>query len=215
MSDYNTYYFKAPLNRSYRDVHEFLAHAASEQVFFDLDSKPMPGSCDRPSFGPETTYEGDEYDQWGLDVRGGILSVGVFASNLERDDEPEGEDGIKPPARGMDLERILRFFSRITVGEAGEIQGAYSAERWDYEKHADPIVRCADGFLRVARTPVTLYDDDTPRDQKVAVTQFLPEDLVSSGYKGAFLELDNDALIARLTPVDQERMQTKAALPRC
>lgn len=208
MSDYNTYYFKAKLNQRFEDADAFRAYAVSHGVNFDLDSGPMSLSSNAPSFGPNTEYDGPRFDHWGLYTKNGVLSIGVFASNLEREDDfEEDDDGIKRPSKGTRLENILRLLSSVTDGEPGEIQGAYSAERWDYEVHAHPIIRCGDGQLRVAETPVTPYDDGSNSryshddGNKVSIPDILPGDLVSSGYSRAKIELDVDALIARFTPI--------------
>lgn len=213
MSDYNTYYFKAPLNRRFEDPAGFRDHALSQGVCFDLTSGPMPLSSNAPSFGPNTDYDGPSFDHWGLKIDDGVLSIGVFASNLEREDDPdEDDDGIKRPSTGTRLENLLRFLSSVTTGEPGEIQGAYSAERWDYESHAHPIIRCGDGQLRVATTPVTPRDDGNPWSaydgEKISIPDTLPDDLVSSSYSGAKLELDIDAMVARFAPIQVAKTLT-------
>ncbi|MCV9963884.1 hypothetical protein OIU34_18570 [Pararhizobium sp. BT-229] len=215
MSDYNTYYYKAQLNRGFDDADAFRDYAVSHGVYFDLTSVPMPLSSNAPSFGPNTEYDGPSFDHWGLQVDNGVLSIGVFASNLEReDDHEEDADGIKPPSKGTRLENLLRFLSSVTDGEPGEIQGAYSAERWDYETHAHPIVRCGDGQLRVAPTPVTPQDDgrnpwhSSEDGRKVSIPDILPDDLVSSGYSGAKIDLDMDDLVARFTPIQVSKTLT-------
>jgi hypothetical protein len=208
MSDYHTYYFKAQLNRDFADADTFRDFADSHGVYFDLTSEPMQSSSNTPSFGSNTEYDGPSFDLWGLKVENGMLSIGVFATNLEReDDHEEDEDGIKPPSNGTRLENLLRFLSSVTCGEPGEIQGAYSGERWDYDVHADPIIRCGDGQLRVAPTPVTSHDDgcfpwrSQEEETRVSIPDVLPDDLVSSGYSGAKIELDIDELVARFTPI--------------
>lgn len=208
MSDYNTYYFKAKLNQRFEDADAFRKYAMSQEVYFDLDSGPMPLSSNAPSFGPNTEYDGPSFSHWGLRLNDGVLSIGVFASNLEREDDPEEDEDVgKRPSKGTRLERILQLLSSVTDGEPGEIQGAYSAERWDYEVHAHPIIRCGDGQLRVAPTPVTPYDDgrylwhSSEDRRKVSIPGILPEDLVSSGYSGAKIDLDIDALITRFTSI--------------
>lgn len=201
MSDYHTYYFVAPLTRAFADIEEFRAYAEDQDVYFDLGSRPMVTSSGTPSFGPSADYDGPSFSHWGLDITDGVLSIGVFASNLERPQgNDEGDDGITPPPGETRLDNILRFLSEITDGEIGEIQGTYSAEHFDYETHADPIIRCADGRLRVGRTPVTRHNDD--ETASVTIPGILPADLIPSEGSGSRVELDIDALIARFAPVE-------------
>lgn len=212
MSDYCTYYFKAALNARFDDVEDFRTKAAAKDVYFDLQSTPMPLSDSAPSFGPGTDYVGQRFSFWGIDIAEGVLSIGVFGTNFERKDvTEEDDDGIERPVGGSRLERLLGFLSEVTDGEAGEIQGAYSAERYDYERHADPIVRCPDGRLRVCTTPVTRHDDghgiwgggdETP---DIEIPDLLPADLVPSGIHRARVELDMKALLARFQPVEIQK----------
>jgi hypothetical protein len=63
----------------------------------------------------------------------------------------------------------------------------------------------------VAETPVTPEDDghypwqSSDGARKVSIPDILPDDLVSSGYSGAKIDLDVDTLIERFTPIQVSR----------
>jgi hypothetical protein len=204
MSDYHTYRVVAPLVSAFADADAFVAAAAERCVYFDLTSGPIATSTGFPSFGSGTSCEAF-FSAWGLDVSGGILSLGVFATNLERQPDVDEVDEAGRPVIGTRLERLLAFLAEVTTGEVGEIQGAYSTEGWGFEVHAHPVIRCGDGHLRVARTPITHSDDGcwykAEEAPEIVIPKVLPIDLVSAGYRGAMLDLDLARLRERFTPL--------------
>jgi hypothetical protein len=193
MSDYYTYRIVAPVQKPFESVEAFIDAAAEASVYFDLTSGPSVTSTEYPSFGRGTSYEAS-FPVWGIGIANGILSIGVFAANLERTADEDDVDDRGKPIVGTRLERILSFLSEVTTGQVGEIQGAYSVEGWGFDIHAHPVIRCADGRLRVARTPPTRDDLGSwyqPEEEAMSlIPTLLPTDLVTSGFKGAFLDLD-------------------------
>lgn len=154
MSTYYSYYLRAPLkDPSISSVQEFrdIAFKAPGEICFDIESGPIHNVSGTPYFGKSTDYEGPSFDFRGMDVSDGILQIGVFASNLERSENRYEEVGIQGPQDRMRLENLMSFLSSVTTGEPGEIQGSFGSE-YDEYRHGNPIIRCADGGLRILRT---------------------------------------------------------------
>lgn len=154
MSTYYSYYLRAPLkDPSISSVQEFrdIALKAPEGICFDTESEPIHNVSGIPYFGKSTDYEGPSFDFRGMDVIDGILRIGVFASNLERSENHYEEAVIHGPRERMRLENLMSFLSDMTTGEPGEIQGSFGSEHDGYG-HGNPIIRCADGGLRILPT---------------------------------------------------------------
>lgn len=213
MSTYYSYYLRAPLkDPSISSVQEFrdIAFKAPGEICFDIESGPIHNVSSTPYFGKSTDYEGPSFDFHGMDVSDGILQIGVFASNLERSENHYEEDGIQGPQDRMRLENLMSFLSRVTTGEPGEIQGSFGSE-YDGYGHGNPIIRCADGGLRIL--PTDDQDDydwyhgpgdiRTEMEGVLAVIPVrLPADLVADYKNDAFLNDIHDELVARLRPID-------------
>lgn len=153
MSTYYSYFFRAPLKVGEPDSPDAIrAIAAAAAVRFDIESEPLNTVSSRPHFGRATIYAGRDFEFLGMDVSDRVLQIGVFAENLERADF-EGDEAITK------LERLLGFLSEVTEGEVGEVQGSFATEYDDADHHGHPILRCADGRLRVLRTEA-LHDYD-------------------------------------------------------
>jgi len=155
MATYWAYIFRAPLRADLpADLAADLAGLFGKGPFRDIgvylseDGADISGPC----LGPDTNYDGSRF--FGVtdnSMEGGELRLSVSTSNLERDADGEGEDGLTTDARGTRLDVLLRFLSRVTAGEPGEVVGSMRTE-WDDPFHAHPLIRCADGWIRKVYT---------------------------------------------------------------
>lgn len=208
MSTYYSYYFQAPLaDESILTGEEFCELASKEDIYFDVTSGPIHNVSTIPYFGPSTEYDGPDFDFEGLEIADGILKIGVFASNLRRPQNDEPDDIQGPPGLTR-LEFLFAFLSRTTTGEPGEVQGTYGDEYGDYH-HGHPIIRCADGRIRVLYTQAKPDDDlwltrrtEKAEDELAVIRGKLPGDIVNDYKDGAFLNDISKKIIARLRPVD-------------
>lgn len=213
MSTYYSYYLRAPLkDSSISSVQEFrdIAFKAPGEICFDIESGPIHNVSSTPYFGKSTDYVGPGFEFDGMDVSDGVLRIGVFASNLERSDNHYEEYGMQGPQDRMRIENLMSFLSGMTTGEPGEIQGSFGSE-YDGYGHGNPIIRCADGGLRILRTD----DRDDydwyhgPGDIRMemegvlsVIADRIPADLVGEYKNDAFLNDIHDQilLILRVTP---------------
>jgi hypothetical protein len=213
MSTYYSYYLRAPLkDPSISSVQEFrdIAFKTPEEICFDIESGPIHNVSSTPYFGKSTDYEGPSFDFEGMDVSDGILRIGIFASNLERPEFYEEVDGIQRPENRMRLENLMNYLSSATTGEPGEIQGSFGSE-YDEYGHGNPIIRCADGGLRILSTDSKDHYDwywgsgDIRLETEgvlAVIPDRIPADLVCSYKNDAFLNDIHDELVARLRPID-------------
>lgn len=209
MSTYYTYFLQAPLKDvSFPSVQAFRDYAFENgEICFDIESRPLSFVSATPYFGPSTTYEGPSFDFTGIDVSEGTLRIGVFVSNILYPENRYEEDGIQGPQGRLRLETLLVFLSRVTKGKPGEVQGTFGSENTPYG-HGHPIIRCADGQLRVLNTrpqPDDSYGWSAFEDesQQAVIQGLIPADLAADYENDAFLQDDvNDKVIARLRPID-------------
>jgi hypothetical protein len=213
MSTYYSYYLRAPLkDPSISSVQEFrdIAFKAPGEICFDIESGTIHNVSSTPYFGKSTDYEGPSFSFEGMDVSNGVLSIGIFASNLERSENYYEEDGIQGPQYRSRLENLMSYLSSVTTGGPGEVQGSFGSEHDDY-MHGHPIIRCADGGLRILRTD-TQDDYDWyhgPGDIRTetegvlaVIPDRIPADLVVDYKNDAYLNDIHDELVARLRPID-------------
>lgn len=212
MSTYYSYYLRAPLkDPSIGTVDAFREIAIKDDVYFDIESTPIHNVSATPYFGKSTEYEGPSFSFKGMDVSGGILRIGVFVSNILRaENYYEEEDGIQGPQARSRLDVLLEFLSTMTSGDPGEIQGSFGSESCAYG-HGHPIIRCADGRLRVLMTVAEeetndwAWGEDDKREiegEMAVIPGRLPADLVDDYENGAFLNDITEKIIERLRPLD-------------
>jgi hypothetical protein len=201
MSTYYNYLFRARLkDASIGTVEDLLTVAGDVDVDFTNDTSTDIGGV--PVLGPSITCDGLNFDDCGgLEISDGILSVGMFATNLDWDVDPV-PDHLRPSSRLSRLDVLLDLLSRLTEGEPGEIQGVFESE-YGYYDHAHPMVRCADGLVRVLKTEHVPRDDYWfSNENDVIVQDRMPADFVTGPFEGSYFTIDMKALIARLTPID-------------
>jgi hypothetical protein len=210
MSTYYTYFLQAPLKDiSFPSVQAFRDYAFENgEICFDIESGPLSNVSSIPSFGPSTKYEGPTFYFDGIDVSDGKLRIGVFVSNIMYPENHYEEDGIQGPQDRLRLENLLAFLSEITSGQPGEVQGTFGSQGTSYG-HGNPIIRCADGHLRVLSTkpePDDSYSHWRAFEDEVEptiISGMVPADLVVEYQNDAFLKEDvDDKIIARLRPID-------------
>ncbi|NTF23519.1 hypothetical protein G6L37_34680 [Agrobacterium rubi] len=208
MSTYYSYYLRAPLkDPSIASVERFREIAAEADVYFDITSGPIQNVSVLPHFGKSTVYKGSDFHFEGMSVSDGILRIGVFASNLERSDADYNDpDRVGEPDARQRIERLMEFLSHMTTGDIGEIHGTFGSEYIEYF-HGHPIIRCADGGLRILRTDSKdeydwYHGEGDPQERYegplVTITDTIPSELVGDYENGAFLVDIHDELVARL-----------------
>jgi len=206
MSTYYSYFIRARLKDStITTVDQFRDVAAEADVDFDITSGPIHNVSPTPHFGKSIVYEGPDFDFRGIDVSDGILRIGVFASNLERSDaDYDDPDRVGEPDTRQRVERLMAFLSDMTAGDPGVVQGTFGSEHDDYY-HGNPIIRCADGCLRILRTrPADDYDwyhgEGYPRERYeaplVTVGGIIPVELADRYENDAFLSDIHEELCA-------------------
>lgn len=213
MSTYYSYFLRAPLkDTSVAGVEQFREIAAEvADVYFDIESGPMDSVSGSPHFGKSTIYEGESFEFHGIDLSDGILRIGVFASNLERSDaDYDDASRVGEPDTRQRIEKLMAFLSVMTSGAPGDIQGSFGSE-YDEYLHGHPIIRCADGGLRILRTD---WKDDydwyqgegDPRERYegpvVTITDRIPGDLTREYSNEAFLVDIHDKVVAQLRLTD-------------
>lgn len=185
MSDNFSYKFHATVLTD-ESLESFLARAEASGVEFD--SQDYLGEyCDNPTFGPGTKYAGRNFSALeGVALSGGALSLGISTVDLYH--VADRQDGVGRTR----LDVLLDFLSAHTTGEVGLVQGCLGSEHDDEVGRGDAIVRCADGKLRLMETPQT-RDDWHYSGELLAVSDVLPESLVSGPFKGNTLRFELEA----------------------
>ena len=177
------YRFRSALRPELRglDLDAIVARAPGRFGEVDLRTYPRIGDHDAyaPVMGPATSYDGSRFRGFtGAAAFDGELFLAIWTQNLEVADG-DGDIQLDPGATGLDL--LLGFMSWASVGPPGEVVGCIASESDDFA-HAHPLVRCADGLVRLCETEERPYagSEQTNRDGRecVPITGDVPLDLV-------------------------------------
>jgi len=135
------------------DLDEIVERAPGALGQVDIPTHLMINDDDAPGpvMGPGTRHDAARFAGFaGAMSEAGELRLAIWCQNLERA-PGEGAEGLTELGAGTRLDVLLGFLSWASVGPAGEVTGCIASEH-TYLGHADPLVRCADGRIRLAET---------------------------------------------------------------
>jgi hypothetical protein len=147
------YRFRAALRPDLKnlDLDELVERAPGELAGIDFPTHLWINDTDAvsPVIGPHTSCDGSRFrGHAGAFTEDGELLLGIWCQNLEREVADPGDE-FREGLTGLGL--LLGFLTWATVGPPGEIVGCIASQRTHFW-HADPLVRCPDGRIRVADT---------------------------------------------------------------
>jgi len=201
------YRFRAPLREELRGLGLPGILGMAPARLRDVDFPSHPPDPDRlgvPGLGPFASYDTSRFEGIeGISTDDGEIRLGICTQNLGR--EPfEDDEGLTQDAEGTRLDLLLSFLAWATIGAAGQVVGCIAHEGTEYG-HAHPLVRCADGRIRVAVTEPRphaghwIWMHDTP--EEALVPEVIPCDLIRVTH-GSWAEIDCDGLHGRFLPLD-------------
>ena len=156
-------------------------------------SDPLSDSdCPPPSFGDGFHHDGSRFaEARGIVVQNGEILLGLLDHDLQR--PVVDADG----QRKFGLVVLTEVLSWISDGPVGEIVGSIRSE-FTEAGHAYPMIRCADGRIRIVDTP-TVSAGQTA-EGAIAVPDIIPSELLTPGNEAHLATIDLEGLAATLQP---------------